>query len=127
MKTTRVFLVRHGSTIASGEDLFAGSTDVDLFDEGRRQAERLAERLAGEDLVAVYASPMHRTLETATILGQPHELAPTSRGGAPRDRSRTLGGASEDGDAGSAGPGAERLVGLSASRNDALRRASSTD
>ena len=42
--TTRVFLVRHGATVLSAEDRFAGSTDVDLSDEGRAQARALAER-----------------------------------------------------------------------------------
>ncbi|MCB9947506.1 MAG: histidine phosphatase family protein [Rhodospirillaceae bacterium] len=74
--TTRVFLVRHGATVLSAEDRFAGSTDVDLSDEGRRQASSLAERLAGEPVAAVYASPMRRTVETATIAGAPHKLAP---------------------------------------------------
>ena len=38
---------------------------VTLSDEGRREAERLAERLASERLAAVYASPLDRTMETA--------------------------------------------------------------
>lgn len=79
MTTTRVFLVRHGATTASGEDRFAGATDVDLSEQGRHQAERLSERLAGERLAAIYASPMRRTLETATIVGRPHGLEPIPR------------------------------------------------
>jgi probable phosphoglycerate mutase len=67
-----VFLVRHGATTASREDRFSGATDVDLSDEGRTQARRLAERLAAESLSAVYASPMRRTRETAAILAAPH-------------------------------------------------------
>ncbi|MGE3190980.1 MAG: histidine phosphatase family protein, partial [Vicinamibacterales bacterium] len=55
--TTRVFLVRHGATMASGGDRFAGATDVELSEEGRHQAARLAQRLAGPPLAAVYASP----------------------------------------------------------------------
>jgi broad specificity phosphatase PhoE len=65
---TRILLVRHGATVLSAEDRFAGSTDVDLSDEGRRQARRLAARLDEQPLSAVYASPMRRTVETATIL-----------------------------------------------------------
>lgn len=66
--STRVLLIRHGATVLSAEDRFAGSTDVDLSDEGRRQARCLAERLAQEPLAAVYASPLRRTLETASIV-----------------------------------------------------------
>jgi broad specificity phosphatase PhoE len=73
---TRIFLVRHGATTLTAEDRFAGSTDVPLSPEGRRQAESLAERLRGEEIVAVYASPMQRTLETATILAARHGLQP---------------------------------------------------
>jgi probable phosphoglycerate mutase len=71
---TRVYLVRHGATILSAEDRFAGATDVPLSDEGRRQASRLANRLGGEPMTAVYASPLGRTMETARILAQPHGL-----------------------------------------------------
>jgi probable phosphoglycerate mutase len=71
--TTRVFLIRHGATTLSAEDRFAGATDVDLSDEGRRQASCLGERLAREKLRAIYASPMKRTVETATLVGEPHD------------------------------------------------------
>jgi probable phosphoglycerate mutase len=71
---TRLFLVRHGATVLSAEDRFAGSTDAPLSDEGREQALRLARRLAPESLAAVYASPLRRTLDTATILATPHRL-----------------------------------------------------
>lgn len=72
--TTRVLLVRHGATTLSAEDRFAGATDVDLSDEGRRQATLLGARLAGESIAAVYASPMKRTRETAALLAKPHGL-----------------------------------------------------
>jgi broad specificity phosphatase PhoE len=81
METTRVFLVRHGATVLSAEDRFAGSTDVALSDEGREQARRLGERLGRERLAAFYASPMQRTRETAAILAQSHGLTPIPRDG----------------------------------------------
>src|SRR5262245_16454111 len=80
-KSTRVLLVRHGATVLSAEDRFAGSTDVDLSEEGRRQAQALAERLEGDKLAAVYASPMRRPLVTAAILGDPHKLVPSALDG----------------------------------------------
>jgi len=73
--TTRILLIRHGATVLSAEDRFAGATDVELSDEGRAQARRLAERLATTKLEAVYASPLVRTRETATILATPHGLS----------------------------------------------------
>ena len=75
---TRVYLIRHGATILSAEDRFAGSTDVDLSDEGRRQAECLGERLARDKVEAIYSSPMRRTLITAAIVGRAHNLVPSS-------------------------------------------------
>lgn len=71
---TRVFMVRHGATVLSAEDRFAGVTDVDLSDEGREQTRRLAERLSHEKITAIYASPLGRTMETAQILAGPHKL-----------------------------------------------------
>lgn len=71
---SRVFLVRHGATVLSAEDRFAGATDVALSDVGRAQAEALSRRLAGADLAAVYASPLGRTMETARLLAAPRGL-----------------------------------------------------
>jgi probable phosphoglycerate mutase len=68
---TRVFLVRHGATLLTAEDRFAGATNVPLSEEGREQARRLARRLAREPICAVYASPLDRTAETARILAEP--------------------------------------------------------
>jgi len=79
--STRVFLVRHGATVLTGEDRFAGATDVELSDEGRRQVQRLAERLDGEKIAAVYASPLGRTMETAGIIARPHGLEVVRRDG----------------------------------------------
>ncbi len=78
---TRIFLVRHGATSLTAADRFAGSTDVPLSPEGRRQAGSLAERLQEQKIVAIYASPMQRTLETAAILAAPHGLQPIAEPG----------------------------------------------
>lgn len=74
--TTRVYLIRHGETVLSAEDRFAGGTDVDLSEEGRRQSARLGERLADDQITAVYCSPMKRTIETASLVAAPHGLTP---------------------------------------------------
>ena len=79
--STRIFLVRHGATVLTAEDRFAGATDVELSDQGREQAQRLAERLSREEIVAVYASPLSRTLETANIIARPHRLEVLRRDG----------------------------------------------
>jgi broad specificity phosphatase PhoE len=74
--TTRLYLVRHGATQLTAENRFSGAVGVDLSDEGRAQAARLAERLAGDRIAAVYASPLSRALETAQIVSRPLGLTP---------------------------------------------------
>lgn len=70
--TTRIFLVRHGATVLSAEDRFAGATNVELSETGRSQAQALSRRLATQPITAFYASPLDRTMETAKILAEPH-------------------------------------------------------
>jgi len=79
--STRVFLIRHGATVLTAEDRFAGATDVELSEEGREQARRLAERLIGNKVAAVYASPLGRTMETARIIADSHGLEVIRREG----------------------------------------------
>jgi len=79
--STRVFLIRHGATVLTAEDRFAGETDVELSDEGREQVQGLAERLSEEKIAAVYASPLGRTVETASIIARPHKLKVVRRDG----------------------------------------------
>ena len=73
---TRIYLVRHGATDLTAEDRFAGATEVSLSDEGRTQVAALAQRLRGDHLDAVYASPLQRTMETARLIAAPHGLEP---------------------------------------------------
>ena len=75
--TTRLYLVRHGATQLTAEDRFSGAANVYLSDEGRDQVEQLAGRLADDQISAIYASPLDRTMETAAILARPHKLNPT--------------------------------------------------
>ena len=91
MSATRLFLVRHGATELTAEDRFAGATDVDLSDEGRAQATRLAERLRDDDVAAVYCSPLRRTRETAALIAAPHGAHP-ARARRACARSITAGG-----------------------------------
>lgn len=80
-KTTRVYMVRHGATQLSAEDRFAGAVDVELSEEGKFQAGRLAERLADDQISVVYCSPLTRTIQTATILASPRNVPVIQRDG----------------------------------------------
>jgi probable phosphoglycerate mutase len=79
--TTRLYLVRHGATARTAEDRFSGSAGVELSEEGRQQARRLAERLASCRITSAYTSPLSRAVETAEILTRPMGLAPLHRDG----------------------------------------------
>jgi probable phosphoglycerate mutase len=62
---TVIWLVRHGDCY---EDMPEGA-DPPLSPLGRRQAERLAERVRLLGDVAIYSSPYRRAVETARIIG----------------------------------------------------------
>ncbi|WP_114854601.1 histidine phosphatase family protein [Brachybacterium sp. YJGR34] len=67
---TLVLLVRHGRTPTTGRDLPGRAPGLSLDGSGRDQAQRLAARLAGLRIDALYSSPLERAQETA---------APTAR------------------------------------------------
>ena len=64
-----LLLVRHGETDWNAEGRLQGYTDRPLNDYGRRQSQALAERLAGDEIAAIYASDLARARETAEIVG----------------------------------------------------------
>ena len=68
LRRTRLYLVRHGATPYNLAHQIAGSTDVELGDEGRADLARLREALDAVPLDAVVASPQRRAAETARIL-----------------------------------------------------------
>jgi broad specificity phosphatase PhoE len=79
--TTRLYLVRHGATQLTAEDRFSGAANIYLSEEGRDQVEHLARRLADDKIAAIYSSPLDRTMETASILAEPHKLSVISYDG----------------------------------------------
>jgi broad specificity phosphatase PhoE len=62
-------LARHGATEWSATGQHTGTTDVPLTDEGRDQARRLGERLAGREFALVLTSPLSRARETCELVG----------------------------------------------------------
>lgn len=77
----RLLLIRHAPTPETGNKLTGRLPGVGLADEGRRAAQRTADRLAGIPLRAVYSSPLERTWETAEIVAAPHRLDPREERG----------------------------------------------
>src|SRR5947207_1335956 len=74
--TTLVLLVRHGVTPTTGRLLPGRRRGLHLSDEGRRQAETLAARLAVvPKIAAIYSSPLERALETVAPLAKARGIA----------------------------------------------------
>lgn len=78
---TTLILVRHATTAATGTRLGGWTPGVHLDEPGVAQAEATAERLAGQRVAAVYASPLERTQDTAKIVARPHGLRVRTRPG----------------------------------------------
>jgi probable phosphoglycerate mutase len=64
----RIYLARHGQTDWNADHRLQGATDTMLNSAGREQAARLAERLRGLKIDAVYSSTLRRSLETANTV-----------------------------------------------------------
>ena len=63
--TTRLLLVRHGHTAWNSDGRLQGQLDIPLDEIGQAQAAAIAQRLARERPVAIYASDLSRTQQTA--------------------------------------------------------------
>jgi probable phosphomutase (TIGR03848 family) len=71
---TVFLLVRHAVTSHTGHKLTGWAPGVHLSDDGREQANAVAERLAKAPIKAIYSSPIDRTLETAQAVAAKHRL-----------------------------------------------------
>jgi probable phosphomutase (TIGR03848 family) len=70
-KPTLVLFVRHGTTPTTGSVLPGRAPGLHLADQGRAQAQAVAESVAALAKVqAVYASPLERAQETATPIAE---------------------------------------------------------
>lgn len=74
----KFYIVRHGETDWNLENKIQGQTDTDLNDNGRKQAEELADRVARElsGIKKIYSSRQKRALETAQIIGRRLSVSP---------------------------------------------------
>jgi broad specificity phosphatase PhoE len=64
-ETTVVHLLRHGEVHNPGGVLYGRLPGFELSELGRQMAERIAEHLAGEDVVHLVSSPLERAQQTA--------------------------------------------------------------
>ena len=65
-----LYLLRHGETEASRTGGYVGFTDVDLTPEGLAMAEAFAEKYKHLPWQAIFASPLKRTVATATPIAK---------------------------------------------------------
>jgi len=64
----RLFIIRHGETVANIENRYIGHTDSPLTALGQRQAEELAERLLLQNPEVIFHSDLPRAICTAMPL-----------------------------------------------------------
>lgn len=74
MSITRLYLVRHGETLANREYRYIGTRDEPLSTHGEVQAHQLADALSALPIMAVYSSPLQRTYLTALPIAERHSL-----------------------------------------------------
>jgi probable phosphoglycerate mutase len=67
---TRFLLIRHAVTDSVGKSLTGRMPGVPLNDEGKRQAQVLAQRLAMLPIAAIYSSPVERAFQTAEVVAK---------------------------------------------------------
>jgi broad specificity phosphatase PhoE len=72
--TTKVFLVRHGATDWNKEKRAQGHADIDLNEEGHKQAAAVATELAHQKVSAVFSSDLKRAYDTAKAIADAHGL-----------------------------------------------------
>ena len=65
----KIWVTRHGQTNLNKNKLMQGLTDEPLNEKGRAQAKAARSKIANIKFDAVYASPLDRAIETASIVG----------------------------------------------------------
>ena len=69
-----LLIVRHGKTNWNKEKKAAGLTDIELNEEGIKQAEILRDELKDINIDVIISSPLKRAMKTAEIINEYHNL-----------------------------------------------------
>ena len=65
---TPFYFLRHGETKETRKGILQGQNETELTPAGRRMAEAAAETLSAVPLASIYASPLKRAWDTASIV-----------------------------------------------------------
>ena len=71
---TTLYLVRHGETVDNVNQIMQGQAQGKLTENGIRQAQEVRDQLASEDFSAIISSDLKRSVDTAKIIAEPHDL-----------------------------------------------------
>lgn len=64
----KLYLVRHGETVANKAHILQGQTDGELNETGRAQAREVREKMKGSAIDVYVASDLQRAIETCRII-----------------------------------------------------------
>ncbi len=65
-----IYLVRHGETEQSGEEIFSGKKNIALSKIGRKQAGKIGQYFADKHIGRIIPSPLARARHTAREIGR---------------------------------------------------------
>ena len=71
---TTLYLVRHGETVDNVNQIMQGQTQGQLTENGIRQAEEVRDSMVSENFAAIIASDLKRSVDTASVIAEPHHL-----------------------------------------------------
>jgi len=74
--STKILIIRHGETDWNRSQIFRGTYDIPLNENGRKQAKLVAKALEGIKIDAAYTSPLSRAKESAEIITANHDICP---------------------------------------------------
>lgn len=75
VKTTRLYLIRHGQTVTNKEHRFCGHSETQLTALGEEQARALGRRLAADSFDMCYTSDVSRAVLTAALVAGERTLS----------------------------------------------------
>ena len=74
--STTFLIIRHGETAWNRGEIFRGTYDVPLNENGKQQARLAAHPLACLEISAAYTSPLSRAKASAEIVAESHGISP---------------------------------------------------